>query len=1027
MVEVGPGRAAMRWLTLLACALAVGACGEDNLIDWPLLRPEGKPLLERKEPWPRPSVPEVERPGTVPGDGPAVPALAVLAEGAAACPGAPVQLSAHVLGAVPPVELSWSPAEGLDDPAISRPVATGSVTTTYTVEVRDASGATARRSVVVERHGAPEARIGFVSGGPVMCAGAILDLDGSASTAGDGGALQFAWDLDGDGAVDRTDPGAGAFEPRTDGTARLQVTDGNGCTATASQGWEVRPIPVAVAGIDSGLCLGSSIALGGPAEPGVTYAWSPADGLDDPAVSDPVATPVVDTVYTVTASDAFGCASSDTVRIAVHPLPVADAGPDRTVARGGSVRLLGAASGGTPGYDFAWSPGAALDDPSSAQPLVTPDASRGYTLEVSDSNGCSDTDEVLVELRPGIHVDAGQDERLCLDGGGTVVLGASAAGGVGALQYAWTAEPPCGGCIADPASPATEVSPSRTTTFTVTVSDANGTTSSDAVVVEVLTSLPVSAGPDQRIQRGGVVQIGAAPVPGFTYEWTCDNWSCGISDPNVSAPWVAPEGNTAYKVTVSDGGTCTGSDTVLVSMDVRVLATVPVEGYSPWPRDALIWVIFDSDMDAASFAGNVVLWNPDTGLPLAITTRYDPATRTLEVDPITYPQNNRPAALQIRGGPTGVRSAAGDTMHSDFVLAYNASSMGDGAVPRTAWSTPLAGQAGVATTTDVLVQFDEPVDPQSVDANTFRLVGVAGTVSYDPRNWTAIFRPDQPLRPDTAYTLRVSGVRDGSDNAANWTLGFTTGSAPDLVPPVVVATRPAAFDAAFDVGTPLTVTFSEPIDPATSGGVRLIDLSTGYPVAAEAIYDDRTRTVTLDPRRLLEPQRQYRLDVSGVRDQGGNPMAARHAAPFTTTAVLFIERFESGAASWLLQQPWGIHWQATRAGAGGLADSPAGAYAPGASLTATAPPLDVSGRASVRLSFWNRRLLPADQDRLHVEYSRDRTAWTSAGALSGPSGWLPFAATIPTTGAGPLWIRLRLQSNASVQMDGVFIDELVVR
>jgi hypothetical protein len=81
----------------------------------------------------------------------------------------------------------------------------------------------------------------------------------------------------------------------------------------------------------------------------------------------------------------------------------------------------------------------------------------------------------------------------------------------------------------------------------------------------------------------------------------------------------------------------------------------------------------------------------------------------------------------------------------------------------------------------------------------------------------------------------------------------------------------------------------------------------------------------------------------------------------------------------------------------------------------------------VSLSFWNRRLLPTDTDRLFVEYSTNGTSWSSLGTLTEPAGWRQWSATIPTAAATQLWIRLRLQSNASVQMDGLFIDELVVR
>jgi len=64
------------------------------------------------------------------------------------------------------------------------------------------------------------------------------------------------------------------------------------------------------------------------------------------------------------------------------------------VSAGSSVTLLG--SGGS---TFNWIPTVALDDPSSANPLCTPVYTVTYTLTVTDANGCTDTDAVVVTLK----------------------------------------------------------------------------------------------------------------------------------------------------------------------------------------------------------------------------------------------------------------------------------------------------------------------------------------------------------------------------------------------------------------------------------------------------------------------------------------------------------------------------------------------------------------------------------------------------------------------------------------------------
>lgn len=779
------------------------------------------------------------------------------------------------------------------------------------------------------------------------------------------------------------------------------------------------------------ICSGEPVTitaglLGGM--PPFAYAWQPEEGLSDPHAESPVATK--GGTYTVTVTDGLGRVERATVQVFEGERPVASAGADSLVAANGAVRLEGSATRGAPPYAWSWSPTETLDDPQAAQPLASPRSPTAYSLTVTDSIGCSDSDAVNVALVPALVVRAQGNDLLCLDGGSSVPVSSRASGGVGTLRTVWSASPPCVGCIADPTSPTTAVSPDRTTTFTVTVSDDNGTVATDSVVVRVLPSLEVDAGPDRRVERGGVVQIGAPPMPGFHYTWTCDNWSCGLSDPNVSDPWVAPAGNTAYKVTATDGGTCTGTDVVLVSMDMRIVATVPTEGYDRWSRDALLWMVFDSDLDPSSLAGNVELWDPATGLTIAHTDSYDRASRTLELDPVDADYwNNRPYAVRLKGGSMGLRTpdSARGMLFSDFVLAYGASSMGDGRPPHAAFLHPAAAATGVSTGTQVVVQFDEPVDPRSVDRSSFRIDGVPATVTYDPRTWTATLRPSARLAPNTNYTVSVAGVQDGPQNRAAFEWSFSTGSSADAAPPRVIAADPRDGSVGIDVGAPLLVSFSEPLDSSTLAGVRLIDEETGAPVAAEVIWDERARAATVDPHRLLEPDRSYRLEVSGVADQAGNLQLGTFVARFATGPAILIERFENGAPGWTFDAPWAVDYQGALAGTRGLVDSPAGRYGANAGAAATSPAIPVAGRSSVQLGFWNQRLLGAETDALVVESSTDGRRWTAAGSLLGPSGWRFSSWSIPTGSASQLWIRLRLVSDAGIQLDGVSIDELVVR
>jgi hypothetical protein len=77
----------------------------------------------------------------------------------------------------------------------------------------------------------------------------------------------------------------------------------------------VLPLPVIAAGEDAELCIGETTQL--HASGGVSYRWSPADGLSCTDCADPVASPAATTTYTVTGTSTNGCTASDAVTVAV--------------------------------------------------------------------------------------------------------------------------------------------------------------------------------------------------------------------------------------------------------------------------------------------------------------------------------------------------------------------------------------------------------------------------------------------------------------------------------------------------------------------------------------------------------------------------------------------------------------------------------------------------------------------------------------------------------------------------------------
>jgi len=95
------------------------------------------------------------------------------------------------------------------------------------------------------------------------------------------------------------------------------ITSSNfGCLDTALAGSVVvLPAPIANAGNDTTISLGSSIILNG--QGGTSYSWSPANGLSNPNIYNPIANPLTTTTYELTAIDSKGCSGKDLLTITV--------------------------------------------------------------------------------------------------------------------------------------------------------------------------------------------------------------------------------------------------------------------------------------------------------------------------------------------------------------------------------------------------------------------------------------------------------------------------------------------------------------------------------------------------------------------------------------------------------------------------------------------------------------------------------------------------------------------------------------
>ena len=443
------------------------------------------------------------------------------------CEGGSVQLNASGANVY-----NWLPATGLSSTNIANPIASPMLTTTYTVTASNIYGCVKADSVTVTVFHKDFANAGNDT---AICIGSSAHLHGS-------GGVTYNWTPN-SFLSNNTIPDPVSFTVSSR-TYYVAMIDAAGCIDDDSVHITVNLLPqISVTPKDTALCSGEAAQL--LASGGTIYQWNPGIGLNNAQVPNPIASPANTVTYSVLVTDANGCSRSDTARVNVNPLPVAQAGPDQAICIGDSIPLNGSG-----GIAFQWSPVAGLSNPNIANPTASPSSSIQYTLTVINGNNCQNTDSLLLTVNLLPLVDAGQDQSGC--SGLSFNLNAS-----GGISYLWS--PTTGLSNPNIANPL--ATPPNTTQYTVSATDANGCTNTDTVAITINPLPVVTASGNVSVCPGSSTQLNANGATNYT--WAP---SIGLSDPNIANPIANPGSTTSYTVTGTDVNGCQGSDNLTVTV-----------------------------------------------------------------------------------------------------------------------------------------------------------------------------------------------------------------------------------------------------------------------------------------------------------------------------------------------------------------------------------------------------------------------------------------------------------------------------
>jgi gliding motility-associated-like protein len=377
--------------------------------------------------------------------------------------------------------------------------------------------------------------------------------NGTASVTVSGGAGPYTYDWQPAGGSSATATNLAA------GTYTITVTDSNGCTATETVtvtaiGTFTLSTTFVPLQCDPAGTTTATVSVGGGTGP-FTYQWLPFGG------NAATATGLTSGNYTVVVTDANNCVDSAFVTIpAITALTASTSGTAVQCNQPNSGTATVTASGGTSPYTYLWSEG-------STSAGISNLAGGTYTVTVTDANGCTVTETVVINVIPDVFADAGTAQSVC--NGDPATLTGSASGGTAPFSYSWS----------NGVNQASQtVSPGTTTTYTLTVTDANGCTATSNVTVSVTDYPNVTVSPDTDICSGGSTTLSASG--GATYSWSPAD---GLSSTNIPNPVASPASTTTYTVTVSNAQ-CSSTGTVTVTVADPVVAAFTADttqGQSP--------------------------------------------------------------------------------------------------------------------------------------------------------------------------------------------------------------------------------------------------------------------------------------------------------------------------------------------------------------------------------------------------------------------------------------------------------------
>ncbi len=362
-------------------------------------------------------------------------------------------------------------------------------------------------------------------------------------------------------------------------TYSVTVTDAFGCNGSGSLNINALPLPVVHAGDDFMVCTSDNVFLNADFNPDYTYTWSPSEFLSDSTIYNPQIDITETTTFHLLAWDGH-CFGDDDVTVTLNNEVIINPPEDITICAGLTDTLT--VTGDADSYTWMPAVNCLLDDCSTVE--ISPVTSTTYSIIGSTDEGCTDTVYTTVTVvTDTIYLS----DTITVCGDSTVLIFGEPVSTPGIYCDTTTVggddciKIECIELIKNDTSliflsdeicegntyPFFGNNLTESGTYSEVLTNSNGCDSTvvlDLVVhpTPAITILPA----DASVAEGDSLQLEI--TENFVhYSWLPADTTISCTD--CPDPIVSPTTATTYRVTVTDGNGCIGTDSVTVNIKAK--------------------------------------------------------------------------------------------------------------------------------------------------------------------------------------------------------------------------------------------------------------------------------------------------------------------------------------------------------------------------------------------------------------------------------------------------------------------------